>query len=59
MASRLVEAGRSPHFCRFYGTFNGRVPEYTYNITDDMGDIEEEKWFAEGLQNGSVRITAV
>jgi hypothetical protein len=58
MASRLVEAGRSPHFCRFYGTFNGRVPEYTYNITDDMGDIEEEKWFAEGLQNGSVRITA-
>lgn len=58
MASRLVEAGRSPHFCRFYGTFNGRVPEYTYNITDDMGDIEGENWFAEGLQNGAVRITA-
>jgi hypothetical protein len=26
MASRLVETERSPHFCRFYGTFAGRAP---------------------------------
>lgn len=59
MASRLVETGRSPHFCRFFGTMNGRVPTYTYNITDDMGDIEGEDWYAEGLKSGAFRILAV
>lgn len=58
MASRLVETGRSPHFARFYGTFNGRVPEYRYNITEDMPEIEGERWFAEGLQSGAFRIVA-
>lgn len=52
MASRLVETGRSPHWCRFYGTVNGRIAEYRYNITDDMEDIEDEKWFHEGLKKG-------
>jgi len=59
MASRLVETGRTPHFCRFYGTFNGRVPEYKYNITDDMQDIEGEDWFREGLAAGAFKILAV
>ena len=59
MASRLVETGRTPHFCRFFGTMNGRVPTYTYNITDDMGDIEGEAWYAEGLKSGAFRILAV
>ena len=59
MASRLVETGRSPHFCRFFGTMNGRVPTYTYNITDDMCDIEGESWYAEGLKSGAFRIMAV
>lgn len=59
MASRLVETGRSPHFCHFFGTMNGRVAEYTYNITDDMGDIEGEPWFADGLKSGAFRIVAV
>jgi len=58
MASRLVETGRSPHFCRFFGTMNGRVPEYTYNITDDMLDIEGEPWYADGLKSGAFRIIA-
>ena len=58
MASRLVETGRSPHFCRFYGTFNTRVPEYKYNITDEMCDIEDEEWFHEGLNNGAFKILA-
>jgi hypothetical protein len=49
MASRLVETGRSPHFCRFFGTFNGRTQEYKYDITDDMSDLEEEDWFHTGL----------
>jgi len=59
MMSRLVETKRSPHFVRFFGTFNGRVPEYNYNITDDMADIEGERWYAEGLQTGAVRIVAL
>lgn len=59
LASRLVETGRSPHFVRFYGTFNGRVPEYTYNITDEMGDVEGEAWYREGLAAGTFRVVAV
>jgi hypothetical protein len=59
MASRLVETGVSPHWCRFYGTFNGRVPEYRYNITDDMPDIEGEDWFAKGLTTGAFEFLAV
>jgi len=59
MASRLVETGRSPHFCRFFGTYNARTPEYRYNITEDMPDIEGETWFREGLKTGAFRIVAV
>jgi len=59
MASRLVETGRSPHFCRFYGTFNARAPEYKYNITDDMSDVEGEDWFRDGLKTGAFKIFAV
>ena len=58
MASRLVETKRSPHFCRFYGTMNTRIPEYSYNITDDLGDIEDEKWFVDGLKSGAFRMIA-
>ena len=59
MASRLVETGRSPHFCRFYGSYNARVPEYNYNITDDMSEVEGEDWFREGLKSGAFQILAV
>lgn len=59
MASRLVETDRSPHFCRFYGTYNTRAPEYIYNITDDMEDIEGEQWFSDGLKSGAFRIFAM
>lgn len=59
MASRLVETRRTPHFCRFYGTFNARAPTYTYMITDDMPEIEGEPWFVEGLQKGRFAVEAV
>ncbi|NDE14533.1 hypothetical protein EBZ80_06335 [bacterium] len=52
MASRLVETGRSPHWCRFYGTFNGRVPEYRYNITDYLPEYQHESWFRRTLAEG-------
>ena len=58
MASRLVETGRSPHWCRFYGTTNGRAETYRYNITDDMPDLEGEAWFAEGLKKGTFEVWA-
>ena len=59
MASRLVETGLSPHFARFYGTFAGRAPTYSYNITDDMPDIEQEPWFHEGQKKGEFDILVV
>jgi hypothetical protein len=52
MASRLVETGRSPHWCRFYGTFNGRVPEYRYDITDFLPEYQHESWFRRTLAEG-------
>lgn len=58
MASRLVETGKSPHFCRFFGTFNGRVPEYTWNLTQDLPDVQDEPWFAQGLKKGTFRVIA-
>jgi hypothetical protein len=58
MASRLVETGRSPHFCQFYGTFNARMPEYKYNITDEIQDIQDEDWFHEGVEKGFFTILA-
>ncbi len=58
MASRLVETGRSPHFCRFFGTYNGRTASYRYNITEDMADIEGEEWFRNGLKAGAFRVIA-
>lgn len=59
LTSRLAELGLSPHFCRFYGAYTGRAPEYRFNITEDLYDIEEEPWFHEGLQNGAFRIVAI
>ena len=59
MTSRLVETGITPHFCRFYGTYSGRAAEYRYNITEDLRDIEEEKWFREGISTGKITIMAV
>lgn len=53
MASRLVETGRSPHWCRFYGTFNGRVPTYRYNITPDMPDVEDRNGSRMGFSRGN------
>ena len=49
MASRLVETGRSPHWCRFYGTFSGRMARYSYNITDTLPEYQDKSWFRRGL----------
>ena len=59
MASRLIETGRSPHWCRFYGTVNGRAPAYTYNISDEMADIENEEWFVNGMTRGDFKVLMI
>jgi len=56
MASRLVESGLSPHWCRFYGTYVGRTPEYHYNLTEDYPDIQGESWFREGIEKGAYTV---
>lgn len=58
LASRLVETNLSPHWCRFYGTFNGRIPEYKYNITPDMVQIGDKDWFRDGLTQDRYRVVA-
>lgn len=58
LASRMVETNLSPHWCRFYGTFNDRVPEYKYNITPDMSQVGDKDWFREGLAQSRYRVVA-
>lgn len=45
LASKLVETGRCPNFARFYGTLNGHVDEYAYNMTDEFHTFRRERWF--------------
>jgi len=59
LASRLVELDLSPHFCRFYGTYSARVPEYSFNLTAYLEDIEQEPWFASGIKSGAFKVLAV
>lgn len=56
LASRLVETGMSPHWCRFYGTYSGRTPEYQYNLTEDYHDIENESWFHNGMERNAFAV---
>lgn len=47
IASRLVETGKSPHWVRCFGTFNARVKEYLYNISDQLDTMRNKTWFHE------------
>jgi hypothetical protein len=57
--SRLVETNKSPHWCRFYGTFNSRVKNYSYNITSDISSIKYERWFDRNKRAGIFTIRTV
>jgi len=54
--SRLVETGKSPHWARFYGTFNTRVEKYVYNINDEIQSMCKNKWFNKNKAAGLFRI---
>lgn len=45
LVGKLVEANMCPNFARFYGTLNGRVDEYAYNMTDEFNTFRRERWF--------------
>jgi len=57
--SRLVETNKSPHWCQFYGTFNGRADNYMYNITSDISSIKHERWFKRNKNAGLFTVRVV
>lgn len=57
--SRLVETDKSPHWIRFYGTFNCRVENYLYNITGEISTLRYEKWFKKNKEAGLFDIRVV
>ena len=57
--SRLVELDKSPHWCRFYGTFNARADKHVYNITDEISSLKYERWFQKNKKAGVFTIRTV
>ena len=56
--SRLVDLKKSPHWCRFYGTFNARADKYQYK-TGDISQLRRERWFLRNKQAGLFTIRTV
>ena len=52
VASRLVESGRSPHWCRSFGTFSARVEKYLYDISEEYGSIKNKPWWRRNQRQG-------
>jgi hypothetical protein len=57
--SRLVETGKSPHWVRFYGTFNARVEKYLYNLSGEYASLRKERWFNKKKKAGLFSIVTV
>lgn len=57
--SRLVETDKSPHWCKFYGAFNGRVNKYLYNITGEISSLKHERWFNKNQKEGIFKIRVI
>lgn len=55
-ASRLVESGRSPHWCRSYGTFSARVEKYMFNISDVYGSVRNKPWWRRNIRLGLFKV---
>lgn len=51
-ASALVSSGRSPHWCRSFGTFSSRVSNYMFNITDDYDSLRHRPWWRRNQRLG-------
>lgn len=57
--SRLVETGKSPHWVRFYGTFNARADKYLYNLSGEYASLRKERWFNKKRKAGLFSIVTV
>jgi len=57
--SRLVETHKSPHWTRFYGTFNARVDKYIFNISDEYSSLRNERWFDKNRRAGLFSLVTV
>jgi hypothetical protein len=55
-ASKLVESGRSPHWCRAYGTFSARADKYMFNITDEYGSMRHKPWWRRNQRLGLFKL---
>jgi hypothetical protein len=44
-ASKLVEGGYSPGFCKCYGTFSARAEKYLYNISEEISSMRHKPWW--------------
>jgi hypothetical protein len=51
-ASKFVDSKISPHWCRCFGTFNGRVDTYMYNITDEYDSMRVKPWWKRNQNAG-------
>ena len=51
-ASKFVESGLSPHWCRCFGTFSARVDKYQYNITEDYDSLRIKSWWKRNQRLG-------
>ena len=52
IASKLVETGTSPHWCRCYGTYTARAEKYLYNITDEYDSLRVKPWWRRNQRAG-------
>jgi len=58
IASRFVESGLSPHWCRCFGTFSARAETYMYNITDEYSSMRRKPWWLRNQRLGLFKFHA-
>ena len=51
-ASKLVENGYSPGWCKCYGTFAARAEKYLYNISDEISSMRNKPWWNKNRRLG-------
>lgn len=44
-ASKFVESGVSPHWCKCFGTFSARAEKYVFDITDEYSSMRNRPWW--------------
>jgi hypothetical protein len=55
-ASKLVEGGYSPGWCRCYGTFVARAEKYLYNVSDEISSMRTKPWWNRNRRLGIFRL---